>query len=157
MKTAKKFNALDIVLVVLVFIICVAAVLYLNGAGNSVMASNQKTVYFTVQMKEEPANFADNIRIGDKINDSTRGYYYGTVSDVTVEPMTEPEPDLVNNAMKRSVVPDRYFVNVTIKCNGTESDTAITAEGQKITIGKELTIKGKGYAGEGFVVALRTE
>jgi len=153
----KKFNGLDVFIVIIIFLAVGAVVFYLNGAGNSLMASDAKTVYFTVEVTYCMPGFADNIKIGDKISDSTKGDYYGTVSNVEVKPTTTITSDLTDGTINRMDIPDRYNVYVTVMCDGRETDSAIYANGQKVTIGKLATIKGKGYAGQGYITELRTE
>lgn len=154
----KRFNALDVFICLAIFAAVTAAGLYLGGnVNNPVMASEQKTVYFTVEIMHTQNNFADKIKLGDTIEDSVKGYYYGVVSDIAVEPTRIPSFDADAGVVIRAEVPERETICLTVKCNGTESDTEIAAEGQVIKIGKKMTLKGKGYAVGGYISEIRTE
>jgi len=152
----RKFNALDILICVGIFALAFGAAVYLGGGG-PIMASNNKTVYFTVEVISLPQGFHEKISIGDTIEDSSKGYYYGVVYGIEVEPTVMVTLDSVNQQMVRAEVPKRETVLLTVKCDGTESDAEIQANGQVIKIGQKMTIKGKGYAMGGFILAMWTE
>ena len=152
----KKFNALDILICVAVFAVAFGAAAYLGGGG-PIMANNNKTVYFTVEVISLPPGFHKKISIGDTIEDSSKGYYYGVVSGIKVEPTMMETLDAPNGKMVRTEVPERETVLLTVKCDGTESDTEVRANGHLIKIGQKMTLKGKGYAMGGFILAMWTE
>jgi len=152
----KKFNLLDALICAGIIAMVFLAVAYLGG-GSSIMASSRKTVYFTMEALSLPQGFHEKITIGDTIEDSVKGFYYGVVSDIVVEPAMIEALDAENQRMVRAEVPERETILITVKCEGTESDTRITAGGQPIKIGQQITLKGKGYAMGGFIVGMRTE
>lgn len=157
-KTSFRFNAFDMIVIILILIVCVAAVSFLGGTNNQALADEHKTVYFTVEINDiVNEEYADKIEIGAAVKESTKGYYLGVVEKVDVRPTRRTATDFEKGAYKRVDVPDTYSVYVTLKCNGTETDSDISAEGQSIKVGKEMAIKGKGFAGLGYVTELRTE
>ena len=152
----RKFNVLDILICLGVFVLAFGAAAYLGGGG-PIMASYNKTVYFTVEFISLPPGFHKKISIGDAIEDSSKGYYYGVVSDIKVEPTMMETLDAENRKMVKVEVPERETILLTVKCNGAESDTEIRANGHLIKIGQKMTLKGKGYAMGGFILAMWTE
>ena len=152
----RKFNVLDVFICVGITAMVFMVMAYLGG-GSSIMASNKKTVYFTVEAVSLPPGFHEKIRIGDTIEDSAKGYYYGVVSHVEAEPTVIETLDSVNQKIVKAEVPDRETILLTVKCDGTESDILITAGGQPIKIGQQMRLKGKGYALGGFILEMWTE
>ncbi|MCL2699710.1 MAG: DUF4330 domain-containing protein [Defluviitaleaceae bacterium] len=152
----KKFNALDVLICAAIIAIVFASAAFLSGGG-LIMASNQATVYFTIEAQNMPEGFHEKITVGDTIEDSAKGFYYGIAYRVEVVPAMIETLDAENQRMVRAIAPERETILLTVKCEGTESDTAITARGQTVKIGQRMTLKGKGYALGGFIVELRTE
>ena len=149
----KKFNALDVLICAMIFALAFGTAAYLGGGG-PIMASNNKTVYFTVEVISLPPGFHEKINIGDTIEDSSKGYYYGVGSNIEVEPTMMETLDAANQRMVKAEVPDRETVLLTVRCDGTESETEIRANGHLIKIGQKMTLKGKGYAMGGFILAM---
>lgn len=153
----KKFNKLDLILFVIAVIAAAAAYLYLKAPSSPIGIEYNKNVYFTVELSYMQEDYADKVSVGDIIKDSTRGYYYGVVMDVSSEPTKRITSNLESGEYIKTEVPGNYTVYITVKCVGTESDFEIKAEEQVLRIGKRLTIKGVGYAGIGYVTSLWTE
>jgi len=53
-------------------------------------------------------------------------------------------------------VPDRSDIYLTVRGRGHESLSEITVEGHRVTIGREMNIRGRGFVGRGFITELRT-
>ena len=152
----KRFNLLDVLICAGIIAMVLLVVAFFTG-DSFIMASNRVTVYFTTEFVMMPLGFHEKISIGDTIEDSAKGFYYGVVSDIQVEPTTIETLDAINQRIVRAEVPERETILLTVRCEGTESDIMITAGGQPIKIGQRMTLKGKGYAMSGFVIELRTE
>lgn len=152
----KKFNLLDMFFVLLI-VVGVFAAISMTSGKNVAAANGNKTVYFTVEIVGLPKGFDEKIKIGDVIKDSTRGYYYGTVDKIEFEPAKALVRDIENQKFLLVPIPEKYTLLLTVKCNGSETDTEILAEGQPIKVGKRLAIKGKGYAGSGYTTVIRVE
>ena len=152
----KKFNVLDVLICVGIIAIVLLIMSYLGGRS-SIMASDKTTVYFTVEFVSLPPGFHEKINIGDTIEDSAKGYYYGVVSGIKAEQTTIETLDAVNQKIVRADVPNRETILLTVKCDGTQSDIVITVGGQPIKIGQKMTLKGKGYAMSGFILEIQTE
>ena len=151
----KRFNLLDLLICAGIIVMILAAIAYLGG-GSPIMASDKAEVYFTVEFVSLLPGFHEKISIGDTIEDSAKGYYYGVVSNIKAEPTIIETLDAVNQRVVKAEVPNRETILLTVKCVGTESDILITAGGQPIKIGQKMTLKGKGYAMSGFILEIRT-
>ncbi len=155
-----KINIIDIFVLLGIVVFLIILLPNFVGGKKSVVASgpaNDKTVYFTVELPGTTLSFGEKISVGDKINDNIRGYYYGVVDKVQIIERTLIKPDMDAGRFVKSVIPNQYDVWVTVKCNGSESATEIRAEDQIVKFGKQMSIKGKGYAATGFVVDLSVE
>jgi len=163
-KNGRIFGIINIIDLFVVLIVAAAAIIlapkFIGGSTNVITSTSVgevKTVYFTVQFRRAASGFSEKISIGDTINDNTKGYYYGEVYDIHAKPAEMITENTLDGTYQNSVIPNEEDVSVTIKCNGTESDREIKAEGQVIKLGQVMVLKGKGYAGSGYVVDLYTE
>ena len=156
MSMYRRFSLLDVILVVLIAAGIFAAVFFTGGKSVSA-ADEKKEIYFTVELTNLKQELVDQVKVGDRILDSTRGQYYGVIEALEVKSTDRLVRDFENKRFVRTDVPDRYTLWITVRCNGTESDTEIKVEGEVFKVGKRLTIKSKGYGGIGYVVNLRAD
>lgn len=162
-KDGKLFGLINIIDLAIVLVIIAAVIILMPnfiGRSNSVSPTSSgqaKTVYFTIEFPQTSKNVADNVTIGSKLNDNVRNYYYGEVIETYSKPAVKIIPNLYEGVYEKADVPGDLDVYIKVKANGTENDMEILAEGQPIKLGKQMIVKGKGYAGAGFVVELYTE
>ena len=77
----------------------------------------------------------------------------GKVVSYEVKHYTEIVPDYENNIYRDSVDPTCNTVLITVEGNVTESPTGFAVDGQFVVrAGKEIFVKGEGFAGEGYIV-----
>ncbi len=145
-------NLLDILLIIAVVAIGFLGYKYVSGRA---IDGDKRDIYFTVELNSVKEDFTKKINIGDEIKDSVKGYYLGVVNSVEVKPDMVINWDTENTRFIRTEVPDSYTVLVEIKSNGTIAKDEVFAETVPVRIGKEMSIKGKGYANTGYIVGLR--
>lgn len=157
-KEGKLFGLLNLLdLIIIIAAIFAAILIFKYISGNAVKGTRQ-TIHFTVELNDVTDAFVDKIQPGDEIKDSIKGYYLGTVSRVTKKPFTLVNWDSNDNIYIKSDVPDKNTVLVEIKANGLiDGDKSIHAGEVPVRVGKEMSIKGKGYARTGYVVDLQEE
>jgi hypothetical protein len=149
-------NVLDLVFLIVIALGLVIGYKYISG---SAMAGYQSNVYFEVELKSVKQEFADKIQIGDEIKDSIKDYYLGKVSNKRV--VKEVSVNWDSNAQKfvESESPEDVTVYIEVLCNGTvnDEDGFIYAESQPVSVGKEMFIKGKGYAHAGYITLVKVD
>ena len=156
-KAKRRLNAIDVV-IILLLVGSIFAVGYVIGifGGASSSGGEDTTVHFTIEMTYLREGFIEHINVGDVIRDSIRGEFLGVIDSFTVAPTDIATTDRMNSEFVMTVVPERYTVLLTIKSTGTESESRIEVEGHTITVGQMMSIRGKGYAGMGFITNIRT-
>jgi len=147
-----KFNIVDILVVIAIVVVIAAGVWYLSTAG----AGDDVYTYFVVEFTGRMPGTENDIEIGGEIRDSIRNYFLGHVVDVRSQPAELLTFDNTTNRFVRSVLPGRYDVFVTVRGVGTENDSVIQANGQPVRVGQEMFLRGRGYAGIGFITELWT-
>jgi flagellar basal body-associated protein FliL len=151
-----KLNIFDIIIIAIV-IIAAGVLIYIwrfsDKSGNT--SVNYKPVHYSIELSGMMSGTAEKIKEGDTILDSTKKFIMGTVVSVSIEPATTPEKNLETGDTVLSVMPDKETAVVELLCNCSSNESQITAEsGYMISIGKDVTAAGPGYAGKGYVIAI---
>ncbi|MCL2396823.1 MAG: DUF4330 domain-containing protein [Defluviitaleaceae bacterium] len=148
-----RFNIIDAVVILAIIAVIAAGIWYFSTARGG----DQVGVYFVVEFRGRMPGFEDNIAVGGEIRDSIRNVLLGRVVYVDVQPATQTTFDNETGVFMLADLPDRYDVYVTIRGNGTENNSEIRSEGELVRIGQEMFLRGRGYAGIGFITHLWTD
>ncbi len=136
----KKFNVIDIIIVVaLVAAVCAG---FLLTGGSDV--ADDATKLITVEIPEKREGFSENVVIGDKAIDKVEKNELGVVTAVEVKPCEKNSYDRDNGGIVKTAIPMRENVYVTIE---TDADT-------EIEVGKSLSVITKHFSGAGYVVGV---
>ena len=147
-------NLIDLLIVLMLVGVVIAG--FFAVSSGTFSGGERTDVYFTVEFLGVEDWFGEKIEPGDRVSDSVRGFYLGEVVDKEILPREINAWNAVEERIQRVEVPGEFTVLMTVKANGTVSDSEILAEGQPIKVGKEMFIKGKGYAHEGYIVSIET-
>lgn len=148
-------NALDILIILV--LICAAAfgVYWTKGRQTAQTSAETKTYTYVVEGKAVLEETVDFPVVGQNVYNSSTSEYLGTVAEVWSEPNTETNFNRVTNTYEKVPVPGYCDIYVAITGNGTETEQDITVEGTVVKVGRELNVKGKGYAFKGYIVEVR--
>lgn len=135
----KKFNVIDIIIVV-VLIAAVCAGFIISGGKNKTDA----TKVITVEIAEKREGFSENIVIGDKVTDKIEKKELGVITGFEVKPCEKNSYDRVSGKTFIAVVPKRENIYVSIKADANA----------EIEVGKSVSVISKHFAGAGYVVGV---
>lgn len=156
-KSKKLFGIFNIVDILLILLLIAAggigAKLFLGGGTEQ--AAEQKSYSYVVLGQEVLEETADFPVIGGNAYNSSTGVYLGQVTKVESEPHTETIYHAASGSYQKVSVPEYCDLSLTITGNGTETERDIIVEGTTVKVGKELNVKGKGYAFKGYIVEVR--
>ncbi len=148
----KKFNFVDVLIVLFVLAIAVGGIKVLSGKEGNVTTA-VKDVSFTVEVAKSDKTFADAIKIGDDIYDSKKGGYYGKVTNVDVKPAKAIGANTTEGKYVMSEFEGKYNVYITVSGTPTTvTDGNIMFAGQKVKVGEEMFLKSAAYVGYGYAV-----
>ncbi|GHU59710.1 hypothetical protein AGMMS49975_27590 [Clostridia bacterium] len=150
-----KISIIDILFALLV----VAGFVFLRGfaAPTKAVAGTGTPINYTVELQRKDTGFSDMIKTGETLFDSEKGYEIGTITEVTQEPFRTDVPDVANKIFRSAPADELWNVYVTVEANAnsTERETAV---GQyMVMVGKEVFVKSRSFASNGFVVKLVKE
>lgn len=148
-----KINIFD--LFVLVVLLLIGGAVYIKFFGGSgPVQVPVREIRYDVELREKNKGFVDVIKIGDEIRNSINGRYLGKVVGKKVLPEKVLAEDLVKGRYIKADMPGKYTVILTLEAEVKVYPQSITLEGGEIKIGKKIYIKGKGYAGSGYIVGI---
>lgn len=148
-----KINIVDFLIVLLVILIAAGVYTVFFGRSDKQVLESSKLVY-DFEITNVNKDFVDAITAGDPIRDNIRGNELGTVVSKASRKATMLNEDLINGRYVIAEVPDAYDVVITIEGNANITPANIIVGGAEIKVGKKFSIKGKGYANQGFVTKI---
>ncbi len=156
-----KFNFLDGVIALLVVVMVVAGVYFVKGRGTTSTVTEKSAVAeIQIQLTEVDESIYEKFaEVADK-NESVwigiKERFEGKVSIVECGPAKKLSKDIYTGKAVIAENPTASDVTVTIRADVVETNSAIVASGTEIRVGEETAIRGKGVAGFGFVVGIKT-
>lgn len=152
---AKKFkiNVFDIIVIVVVAVLVIGGYAFLNRGGSEITAT--KTLRYKIEITEKPVGFSNLISEGDVITDNIKNYTMGKVVAVETVPYTDIVEDYENGRYAEGKTDDLENVILTIEAEVSESESSLIVGGNYVVkAGKEVAVKGQGYAGTGHIISI---
>ena len=158
-----KFNLMDC-LIILIVVAVIAGGVYVLGSlkgGSTATDSQAATVRYTIELAKEDEEILNLFVAAAERGDSC---YVGEKerAEAVVKEVSYTLAKLMTNDVKTgevfwAYIPNKYSINVTLESTGFETETDIKAgSGTVLKVGTETSVKGKGYAGYGFITSLET-
>ncbi len=156
-----KFNFLDAVIALLVVVMVVAGVYFIKGrnATSTVTEKNavaEIQIQFTNVDESIYEKFAAASDKGESVWVGIKERFEGKVSVVECGPAKKLSKDIYTGKAVMAENPTASDVTVTVAADVVETESAIVASGTEIRVGEETAVRGKGVAGFGFVVGIKT-
>lgn len=150
-------NIVDIVIIVLILVVGAVGISIVIKNDEVVAVGGTKSITYTVEGQNVVADAAHLPKVNDKVYNSSTSNYLGEVSKVEIMNQTKVEFNTQKGIYEKYEVPNLFTVHLTIKGSGFDTDQNITVEDTVVKVGKELNVKGKGYAFGGFIIAVNLE
>ena len=151
-----KVNIVDLI-IILVILSLIGGIYFVFFGGSDKQVVETSKIVYEFEITNVNKDFFDAITPGDPIRDNIRGNEIGTVVSKVFRKATMLNEDLINGKYVIVEVPDAYDVVITIEGKANITPANIIVGGAEIKIGKKFSIKGKGYANQGFVTKITLE
>ncbi len=157
-----KFNILDGLIIAVLVLVIAVGVFFVKGMGtqSAVLSGENTNAVFKIQLTKVEKSLADKYiaakENGERVWIGVKERFEGEIMDVEVEPATLITTDKQQGKAILAQDPVSYDVTITVKSAAVETDGAISASGTAIRVGGETAIRGKGFAGYGFIIGLKT-
>ncbi|MBO4914280.1 MAG: DUF4330 family protein [Oscillospiraceae bacterium] len=154
MKIKRKFNVVDVVLLVLAALAAVGVLALRNRVTGEGIAHETTPMRCTVEMTWAPADMANQMQVGDDVYRSTDGKYIGKVASVRCVPHIENTYSATEGRFIRYESEDGYDIYLTVEGDGYTTGRDIIIGEVKPKVCGEMAVKGRGFARIGYVVGL---
>lgn len=149
-----KLNIVDLLIVLIILSIAGGAYYMFFGGSEKQVVQTSKVIY-EFEITNVNKDFVDAINPGDPIRDNVRGSEMGTVTGKTSRSATMLNEDLISGRYVIADVPGMYDVVITIEADANITPANVIVGGNtEIKVGKKFSIKGKGYANQGFIIGM---
>ncbi len=156
-----KFNIIDGLIVLLVVVI-IAAGIYLLGGRNQTAATQTEntTAVFQLQLTKADESLYNKFLAAMDSDETVwigvKERFPGKIDMLEKAPASR----ITTNAQVGTAVvaedPNLFDITIHISTPAVDTPSGITASGTPIRVGEEVAVRGKGFAGYGFVIDLKT-
>ena len=157
-----KFNLIDILIVLCVVGAVFLGVTVLKGlqdTGTESAGSGDVSIRYSVEFTRKSQAVLDEFskakERGDVCYIGEKGRAAATLVDVVAKPAQRITTDMKTGNANISEIPEEYDITVVLESKASETEKEILADGTELLkVGKACAVKGKGYAGYGYVTSL---
>lgn len=149
-KTRKHPNFFDILIILLLVLIAVAAY-FVSHRDNTTQEVGMRSC--TIELTDLEESMADSVAVGDQVTDNIKNYEIGTVTAVEVQPYTQGVVDEENAVLRQQATPGRIKLLVTVECPTVESEKEVaTTGGYTLRTGTAVSVSAGKLTGAGYIV-----
>ena len=152
-KFKKKFNPLDIAIILAVLIIGLVGIKFLRKT--EVITPSTVKVTYQFRSEEQEPLAANIISDGTLVYDSVKNYYIGKVTKKEIVPATRDIYNEETGEYNASEVPGMVNIILTIEADAIVQGKDILLDNQyDLKVGNQAFLKGKGYATVGYIIGI---
>ena len=123
-----KFNAIDF-LILLVIIAAIVSVVFRSSLKDEIASiRSNETIEYTIRITNVQKQSYDIIDLDDKLYASSDDKFLGTVVEKSSRP-AETYIALVNGDIKKTYIPDRIDITLTLECPGRVTEEGCMIDG----------------------------
>lgn len=150
-----KFTVIDaLIILVVIAAIAIAAVKF---APSLFIKTEKSTAEFTVLIAEKEIGLADAMSVGDRVTLSLTEKDGGVIKNIESKPAEKVTFNSIDGSYKIAQIEDKRDIYVTVEADVDVSDLAVKTGGTEIRVGEEIPVRGKGYATQGYIIAVNEE
>jgi len=135
-------NSVDFIIIAFIIIFLIGGFMRLNRVEEMTVQSSD-SFEMVMLFEDVSKGFAENVKEGDLIKDSVRGFVIGEVTKVSVEEHREMISS--NEKVEYAVIPNAYDLTVELKGQGLFDGNGVLVGSRRYFIGSESRIKSDLY------------
>lgn len=151
-KTKKHPNFFDILIILLVLLVAVAAYFlsHRDGGQGSVVTRS-----YTIELMDLEEHMLDAVAVGDEVTDNVKNYEMGTVTAVESYPYKVSVVDEETGMTRQVETPGRYVLLLTVECPTVETEKEInTVSGYTLRTGTAVSCSVGELTSAGYILSL---
>lgn len=154
-----KFNFIDAAILLVVILVIIAGIFLLSsGSGDTSQQADifaEYKIQFTKSDLSVANKFTEAASNGESVWVGAKERAHAELVDVLVEPAREITINSKKEIAEWSEIPEKYDITLTLRSRAKETDSQVFAENVPIRVGEEFVVRGKGFAGFGFLIDLK--
>ena len=152
----KRVNTLDVFIIIIVLLACVFGYMIINNDENVIIPQNKTKIVYQIRTNESLPTTYDMIEENTILYDSAKNFQIGTILKKEALPSERLDIDITSGKFVKTELPTNEFVDIllTVEANADVNEKDINVGGYVVKIGESIYIKGKGYAGTGYIVSI---
>jgi len=151
-KIIRKMNSIDFLIIAFIIIFLIGGFMRLNRVEEKT-TENSDVFEMLMLFEEVSKGFADNVKTGDLIRDSVRGFVIGEVTAVSVDQHYEMISS--NKKIEYTGIPNEYDLTVELKGQGLFDGNGVLIGSRRYFIGSESRIKSDLYVTNVEIIDLK--
>jgi len=151
-KLISKMNSVDFLIIAFIIIFLVGGSIRLNKVDEKVVEITDD-FEMTILFDEVSKGFVDNVKSGDIIKDSVRGFNIGEIIEVSVDNHFEMISS--NEKIVYTPIPNEYDLMVKVKGKGLFDGNGVLIGSKRYFIGSESRIKSDLYVTDIEIIDIR--
>lgn len=154
----EKVSIIDIMIIAVVVAGIIFMMTFLFKQEASIdLAENQQKISYQIEVLNVPEAFTKMPQPGGPVYNSSKSYHIGELVGVEVMPFEETAENYDEGTIEAVEAEDLYTVLLTIEAVAEVNDFEINVGQQEVRIGESVPVKGKGFAGYGYIVGIDLE
>jgi hypothetical protein len=119
---------------------------------NSLINKNNRTIFFKIEAQQLESDLVNKIKIGDRIFDNVKNFYYGEIHDLEIKPATKILENIIDGNFVLSDIKNKNNVYLKIKCDVNETLDGFYIGENSIRLGKLYNLKSKNFCISGYII-----
>ncbi|MDR3090618.1 MAG: DUF4330 domain-containing protein [Clostridiales bacterium] len=155
-RIAGKVSLMDIIFIIM----ALAAIVLLRrfAAPKTAEAAGGVPIRYTVELNRREEGYGKNIKVGETLYDSEKGYEIGKITDVYEKPFWDSVPDVSGKVYRKAYAEGLVNVYVVAEAQAQISERSTSVGQYDLLIGKTIFVKSPSFSAGGYVVEIdRTE
>ena len=137
-KKNKRFNLIDLLIILLIIGAIGAAVYYFTTTD---LGSNYVDIEYNILVKSTKASYGDKIAIGDKVVDTNQLCELGQVTGITRAPAIVTTVDKDTGRLINTPIPGMISIEITVTVKARVENGLYTVNGVPIMVGEAINFR----------------
>lgn len=152
-KKRKKFNVIDVLILVLILAV-IAALLYFFVFRGSFSGNDVVSLEYNIKLDIIDNRFHGNVVVGDLVTDTVKAYALGQVISVDYSPAVYTELNQLTGELMEYEYPDHEQVNIKVRADAKLTNGQYSLGGYPIAVGTRVHFRVPNFVSTGFCTSI---
>ena len=151
-----RFNIIDLLLIILILVIVGSLILMFDPFSFFAKGSSESvTLRYTVEIKNVSNDLKNNVKVGDKVLNSSTGYDMGTVVAIETQSSFEWVYEEGDEYMSKKYSEDRSDIIITVDVKTVyEEGRGYMLDGKQMAVGVLSYLRFPNFVGSGYCISI---